>query len=35
VGLFADPFDDVDGYLKRLEEYAELGIDMPRMSEIG
>jgi alkanesulfonate monooxygenase SsuD/methylene tetrahydromethanopterin reductase-like flavin-dependent oxidoreductase (luciferase family) len=28
VGLLADPFDDVDGYLKRLEEYAELGIDM-------
>jgi F420-dependent oxidoreductase-like protein len=26
--LLADPFDDVDGYLKRLEEYAELGIDM-------
>jgi hypothetical protein len=28
VGLFADPFDDVGGYLKRLEDYAELGIDM-------
>jgi F420-dependent oxidoreductase-like protein len=28
VGLFADPFADVDGYLKRLEQYAELGIDM-------
>ncbi len=28
VGLFADPFDDVDGYLKRLEDYAELGIEM-------
>ena len=26
--LLADPFDDVDGYLTRLEEYAELGIDM-------
>jgi F420-dependent oxidoreductase-like protein len=28
VGLFADPFTDVDGYLRRLERYAELGIDM-------
>jgi F420-dependent oxidoreductase-like protein len=28
VGLFADPFADVDGYLKQLEQYAELGIDM-------
>jgi F420-dependent oxidoreductase-like protein len=28
VGLFADPFADVDGYLKRLERYAELGIEM-------
>ena len=28
VGLFADPFSDVDTYLKRLERYAELGIDM-------
>jgi F420-dependent oxidoreductase-like protein len=28
VGLFADPFADVDGYLKRLEQYAELGIEM-------
>src|ERR1700744_6797351 len=28
VGLFADPFDDVDGYLKLLEDYAELGIEM-------
>jgi hypothetical protein len=28
VGLFADPFADVDGYLKRLEQYAGLGIDM-------
>lgn len=26
--LLADPFDDVDGYLKRLEDYAELGIEM-------
>ena len=23
-----DPFDDIDGYLKRLERYAELGIEM-------
>jgi F420-dependent oxidoreductase-like protein len=28
VGLFADPFTDVDGYLKTLERYAELGIEM-------
>jgi F420-dependent oxidoreductase-like protein len=28
VGMFADPFADVDGYLKTLERYAELGIDM-------
>jgi len=28
VGLIADPFDDVDGYLKLLEDYAELGIEM-------
>jgi alkanesulfonate monooxygenase SsuD/methylene tetrahydromethanopterin reductase-like flavin-dependent oxidoreductase (luciferase family) len=28
VGLFADPFADVDGYLKTLERYAELAIDM-------
>ena len=28
VGVFADPFGDVDGYLKTLERYAELGIDM-------
>jgi F420-dependent oxidoreductase-like protein len=28
VGLFADPFADIDGYLKRLERYAELGIEM-------
>jgi alkanesulfonate monooxygenase SsuD/methylene tetrahydromethanopterin reductase-like flavin-dependent oxidoreductase (luciferase family) len=28
VGVFADPFADVDGYLKTLERYAELGIDM-------
>ena len=27
VGLFADPFADVDGYLKTLERFAELGID--------
>ncbi len=28
VGLFTDPFADVDGYLRRLEQYAELGIEM-------
>jgi F420-dependent oxidoreductase-like protein len=28
VGLFADPFADVDGYLKLLGRYAELGIEM-------
>jgi F420-dependent oxidoreductase-like protein len=28
VGLLADPFADVDGYLKTLERYAELGIEM-------
>jgi len=28
VGLFADPFADIDGYLERLERYAELGIEM-------
>ena len=28
VGLFADPFADVDGYLRALERYAELGIEM-------
>jgi F420-dependent oxidoreductase-like protein len=28
VGLVADPFADVDGYLKTLERYAELGIAM-------
>jgi F420-dependent oxidoreductase-like protein len=28
VGVFADPFDDVDGYLKTLERYAELGVEM-------
>ncbi|MDT5201139.1 MAG: hypothetical protein QOH34_2661, partial [Mycobacterium sp.] len=27
VGLFADPFADVDAYLKTLERFAELGID--------
>ena len=27
VGLFADPFGDIDGYLKTLQHYAELGIE--------
>ena len=26
--VLVDPFEDVDGYLKRVERYAELGIDM-------
>jgi F420-dependent oxidoreductase-like protein len=28
VGLFADPFEDLDGYLKTVERYVELGIDL-------
>ena len=28
VGLFADPFEDTDGYLKTVERYAKLGIEM-------
>jgi F420-dependent oxidoreductase-like protein len=28
VGLFADPFADVDGYLMKLDRYAKLGIEM-------
>lgn len=28
LGLFADPFADPDGYLKNLEGYAELGVEM-------
>jgi F420-dependent oxidoreductase-like protein len=28
VGMFADPFADIDGYLTTLERFAELGIDM-------
>jgi F420-dependent oxidoreductase-like protein len=28
VVLFADPFADLDGYLKTLDQYAELGIEM-------
>ncbi|MBO0879092.1 MAG: LLM class F420-dependent oxidoreductase [Mycobacterium sp.] len=28
VGVFADPFADTDGYLKTLERYAELGVEM-------
>jgi F420-dependent oxidoreductase-like protein len=27
VGLFADPFTDVDGYLKTLESFAERGVE--------
>jgi F420-dependent oxidoreductase-like protein len=28
AGLLGDPFDNLDGYLKTLESYAELGIDL-------
>ncbi len=28
VGLFTDPFEDTGGYLKTLERYAELGVEM-------
>jgi len=28
VGVFADPFRDLDGYLKTVEHYIELGIDL-------
>ncbi|OBG21046.1 LLM class F420-dependent oxidoreductase [Mycobacterium sp. 852002-51057_SCH5723018] len=28
VGVFADPFEDTDGYLKTVERYAGLGVDM-------
>lgn len=28
VGVFADPFADPDGYLKTVEQYARLGIEM-------
>jgi len=28
VGFFEDPFADLDGYLKKLERLAELGVDM-------
>jgi F420-dependent oxidoreductase-like protein len=28
VGFFEDPFADVDGYLKKLERFSELGVDM-------
>jgi F420-dependent oxidoreductase-like protein len=28
VGLFADPFSDLDGYLKNAEHYAGLGVEM-------
>ena len=28
AGLFVDPFDDTDGYLRKLERYAVLGIDL-------
>ncbi|MCV7099839.1 LLM class F420-dependent oxidoreductase [Mycobacterium palustre] len=28
VGVLADPFEDPDGYLRNVERYAELGVDM-------
>lgn len=28
VGFFEDPFDNLDGYLRKLERFSELGIDM-------
>ncbi len=28
VGILADPFEDIDGYLKTVERYAELGLEM-------
>src|ERR1700744_894066 len=28
VGFFEDPFEDLDGYLRKLERFAELGVDM-------
>ena len=28
VGFFDDPFSDVDGYLRRVERMAGLGVDM-------
>jgi F420-dependent oxidoreductase-like protein len=28
VGVLADPFEDTDGYLKTVERYAGLGVDM-------
>jgi alkanesulfonate monooxygenase SsuD/methylene tetrahydromethanopterin reductase-like flavin-dependent oxidoreductase (luciferase family) len=28
VGVFTDPFEDIDGYLKTAERYAGLGVEM-------
>jgi F420-dependent oxidoreductase-like protein len=28
VGLFEDPFENLDGYLRKLERFSELGVDM-------
>jgi hypothetical protein len=28
VGFFVNPFADLDGYLKTVERYGELGVDM-------
>jgi F420-dependent oxidoreductase-like protein len=34
VGAFVDPFDDVDAFLKTIEGYAELGIELINMGPI-
>jgi alkanesulfonate monooxygenase SsuD/methylene tetrahydromethanopterin reductase-like flavin-dependent oxidoreductase (luciferase family) len=34
VGLFADPFADPDGYLKTVERYARLGVEMINLGPI-
>jgi hypothetical protein len=37
VGFLEDPFEHLDGYLRKLERFSELGVDelMPNLSEIG
>ncbi|MGB8387352.1 LLM class F420-dependent oxidoreductase [Mycobacterium sp.] len=34
VGVFADPFEDTDGYLKTVERYAGLGVEMINVGPI-
>jgi F420-dependent oxidoreductase-like protein len=34
AGLFVDPFDDLDGYLKTVESYAELGVELINVGPI-